>query len=321
MPIAANVIVTCTKRKTVAVPEGLKLRCVRRAPIEKKSALWCKRLVASRADSIPARQLYSGDHWSIARSMESVTTSHGNSVRLWIASAGYGLISMDSLLKPYSATFSRDHPDSISQKTTNDNCASVYQLWWASMTQSNIVHSSGPRTIKEIVADSPNTPLLVIASENYLLALEKDLQASLLQLNDSDLLSVFSAGCKSLKRLTGHLVPYDARMQHAVGGALRSLNMRVALMALVSCRRSRPTYSVFRKKLAYLMRAQPELTKFDRRPIADAEVRQFILRELNKDSAARHTPLLRKLRDNGRACEQKRFTRLFREVQEQINVS
>jgi len=321
MPIAANVIVTCTKRKTVAVPERLKFRSVRKAPVETKSALWCERLAASRAEPIPARQLYSGDHWSIARSMENVSTAHGATVRLWIASAGYGLISMDSPLKPYSATFSSDHPDSIGKKTTSDDRASIYQLWWASMSRTDTVHSSGPRTIEEIAANCPNAPLLVIASENYLLALEKDLQAALSQLNDSDLLSIFSAGCKSLNGLADHLVPYDARMQHAVGGALRSLNMRVALMALSNCRHSPPTYSALRRKLAHLMRAQPELTKFQRHPMTDADVRRYIRRELNKDSAACHTPLLRKLRDNGQACEQKRFARLFREVREQLNGS
>lgn len=321
MPIAINVIVTCAKRKTVAVPRRLKFRCVRKAPIETKSALWCERLAASRAGTLPARHLYSGDHWSIARSLENVSIKRGTSVRLWIASAGYGLVSMDTLLKPYSATFSSDHPDSITRKTTSDDRASVYRRWWEAMSRTDIVRSSGPRTIEEIAGDSPNVPLIVIASENYLLAIENDLQAALSQLNESDLLSIFSAGCKSLNGLADHLVPYDARMQHAVGGALRSLNMRVALMALASCRRSPPKYSVLRRKLARLMHVQPELTKFERHPMADSDVRSYILQELRKDSAACHTPLLRKLRDSGQACEQKRFARLFREVREQFNGS
>lgn len=321
MPIAINVIVTCTKRKTVAVPERLKFRCVRKAPIETKSALWCERLAASRAGTLAARQLYSGDHWSIARSMENVSTAHGTSVRLWIASAGYGLVSMDTLLKPYSATFSSDDPDSIAIKTTSDERASVYRLWWKAMSRADILQAGEPRTIEEIAADSPNAALLVIASENYLLALEHDLQAALSQLNNPDLLSIFSAGCRSLNGLADHLVPYDARMQHAVGGALRSLNIRVAQMALASCRRSLPRYSVLRREFIRLMRQQPELRKFERQPMADMDVRSYIVQELRKDSTACHTPLLRKLRDGGQACDQKRFARLYHEVREQLNGS
>ncbi len=323
MPIVINVIVTCTKRKTLAVPKQLKFRCIRKAPIETKADLWCDRLIASRAETLPARQLYSGDHWSIARSMENASTNLGPSVRLRIASAGYGLVTMDTPLKPYSATFSSSHPDSIAKKTISDDRASIYRHWWEVMSRADNLQTGKPRTIAEIAADSPNAPLLVIASENYLLAIQHDLQTALSQLNSSDLLSIFSAGCKSLNGLADHLLPYDARMQHAVGGALRSLNMRVAQMALADCRRSLATFSALRQMLSRISRQQPELRKFERQPMTDTEVRRYIARELKRNSDVCHTPLLRKLRDGGQACEQKRFAKIFREVREreQLNGS
>lgn len=253
--------------------------------------------------------------------MENVSVNRGSSVRLWIASAGYGLVAMDTPLKPYSATFSSDHPDSIAKKTTSDDRGSVYQHWWKVMSQADNLRTGEPRTITEIAADSPNAPLLVIASENYLLAIIDDLQTALSQLNNSDLLSIFSAGCKSLNGLADHLVPYDARMQHAVGGALRSLNVRVAQMALADCRRSLPTISALRQKYSRLSRQQPELQKFDRQPMTDTEVRSYIARELKRNPDVSHTPLLRKLRDGGQACEQKRFGKMFREVREHLNGS
>ena len=321
MTTVVNVIVTCTKRKTVAVPERLKFRCVRIAPVQTKALLWCQRLNGSRAETLPARQLYSGDHWSIARSLENASTAGGADVRLWIASAGYGLVSMDTLLKPYSATFSSDHPDSIAKRTTSKNRVSVFRLWWDAMSQADIANTAKPRTIADIAAEVPNAPLLVIASENYLRALQQDVLAAMTLLNNVELLSIFSAGCRSLDNLKEHLVPYDARMQHAVGGAMRSLNMRVAQLALANCRRSPPTYPVFRKELGRLMRQQPDVKRFNRIPLTDDDVRTYILKELREESTGCHTPLLRKLRDTGQACEQKRFAKLFHEVQEHLNGS
>ncbi|MCA9218384.1 MAG: hypothetical protein KDB27_35185 [Planctomycetales bacterium] len=287
--------------------------------MQTKATLWCQRLNGSRAETLPARQLYSGDHWSIARSLESASTASGAGVRLWIASAGYGLIAMDTLLKPYSATFSSDHPDSIAKGTISEDRVSVVRHWWDAMSQHDIAKTAQPRTIADIAADAPTSPLLIIASENYLRALQQDVLSAMPLLNNVELLSIFSAGCRSLDNLTEHLVPYDARMQHVVGGALRSLNMRVAQLALSSCRGSPPTYAVLRQKLSRLMRQQPDLTRFDRQPMTDDDVRSYILKELREESTGCHTPLLRKLRDTGHACEQKRFARLFREVREHLN--
>jgi hypothetical protein len=228
---------------------------------------------------------------------------------------------MDAPLKPYSVTFSRNHPDSIGKDTTSDDRPSTYRDWWTRMSRWEDAHVGKPRTIAGIAADSPNAPMLVIASENYLLAIESDLRSALTQLNNSDLLSIFSAGCKSLGGLEGHLVPYNARLQYAVGGALRSLNMRVAQRALTECRRSPPTYSVLRRKFTRLLREQPELRTFEREPMTDSQVLRFVVRELNEKPDACHTPLLRKLRDSGQACEQRRFSNLFRKVREQLNGS
>lgn len=316
-----NVIVTCTKRKSVDIPDRLKFRRVRKASIAMKVDLWRRRLESARVDSVPVRDIYSGDHWSIARSMENAPSFRGARVQLWVASAGYGLVALDDPLKPYSATFSREHPDSIGTKSAGDDRSSTYRSWWELMSNWDGPARCRPRTIAEIAANNPNAPLLVIASDNYLTAVENDLQHALAELRDPDLLSIFSAGCKSLNGLAEHLVPYDARLQNVVGGALRSLNMRAARKAIAECRRSLPTLPVLRKKFTRLERDLPELERIEREPMTDTEAKRFIIQELRKNPDACHTPLLRKLRDGGQACEQKRFARLFREVREQIHGS
>ena len=55
--------------------------------------------------------------------------------------------------------------------------------------------------------------------------------------------------------------------------------------------------------------------------MSDDDVRHFLLSELLANSELRHTPLLRKLRDQGFACEQRRFATLFHEIQGGLNGS
>jgi len=43
-------------------------------------------------------------------------------------------------------------------------------------------------------------------------------------------------------------------------------------------------------------------------------VRSYVTSKLGENPSAKHTALLRQLRDSGRACEQSRFRRLFEEV-------
>ena len=118
--VPVNVVVTCTKRKSVAVPQRLQFRRLRRADVQTKAELWLERLRTSHADSVVVRDLYSGDHWSVARSLEGMLLAGNSPVRLWVVSAGYGLLQVDGVVKQYSATFSRKHPDSISSRITAD---------------------------------------------------------------------------------------------------------------------------------------------------------------------------------------------------------
>jgi len=283
--------------------------------------LWKDRLEACRAETVVVRDLYSGDHWSIARSMEGMKSFGDTGVRLWVASAGYGLISLDDSVKPYSATYSTDHPDSVVKRTTGDDRQTICREWWTLMSNWNGPTSKAPRTIAEVAAAAPNSPLIVVASESYLLGINDDLRLAREALNEDELLSIFSAGCKSLNGLARHLIPYDARLQRIVGGALRSLNMRAAQKALHESRRSMPTLPVLRRKFTRLLDGQPPLDRPERSPMTDAAVCRFITKAIRKDATASHTPLLRKLRDEGSACEQKRFAKLFRHVREQLNGS
>ena len=70
-----------------------------------------------------------------------------------------------------------------------------------------------------------------------------------------------------------------------------------------------------------LLAEQPAIPQYDRQPLSDASVRRFIVRQLAADGELTHSRLLRQLRDQNMACEQKRFARLYRETREEMHGS
>ena len=159
----------------------------------------------------------------------------------------------------------------------------------------------------------------MVASENYLSAIYKDLMLARSELSNSELPSIFSAGCSSTNGLAPHIVPCDARLQPLVGGALRSLNIRTARKALSESTWTLPTFPVLSRKLRRLLSQQPELVRVERAVMSDDDIRQFLLAELSADGTLRHTPLLRRLRDQGFACEQRRFATLYYEIRGELH--
>ena len=260
--------------------------------------------------------LYSGDHWSIARELDGYRASGRGKVRVWVASAGYGLLGLHHQIQPYSATFSIQHPDSVVTPTHGLTSVESQRRWWQGLSCWCGPILGQPRSLVDLAAHWPRSPLIVAASETYLHALSDDLRAARERLADPKWLSVISAGSRRLDGLTEHLVPCDARLETLVGGARRSLNVRLARHALVQITREPLTLPVLREKFAAWLAQAPEIRTHDRNPLSDQQVQTFIRKSLRREPQLRGTPLLRRLRDAGLACEYTRFMTLFRTVRE-----
>ena len=313
MRSVVNVIVTCTKSKRAAVAPECRLRSIRPGPLRQRAREWMERL-RHQTNRICVADLYSGDHWSTVRSLRSSRFD----VRVWVCSAGYGLVGVEDQLSAYSATFSKNHPDSVLRDVTDAARDKVAPLWWSALSRWRGPTKKNPRTITEIAERYPNSPLLIVASETYLYALAPDVRGAVWQFADPEYLAIISAGTKSLDGLTKHLVPCDARFQSVVSGARLSLNIRLAKKILAEAR-TLPRLSTIRRRLQRLSETLPEIESHDRTPLSDAQVHRFIRKELRRDPSQCHTPLLRKLRQSGYACEQSRFATLYREAQEETN--
>ncbi len=165
-----------------------------------------------------------------------------------------------------------------------------------------------PRRVAELAADT-GAFVLVAVSVPYLRAMTPDLLAA----NDRapGRVAIICAGANRSHPLADCLLPADAGLQPLVGGALVSLNARLAGHLLAN-----PpevwTFSAARDRMAEWRAGLAARETVVRRGVDDEEIVGFILRALTTSPRASATALLRTLRGRGLACEWTRFARLHR---------
>lgn len=308
-----NVIVSCSNKKRVATPDALRLRSVRVGSVGDRLEEWLRRLSTQEAPACTAGELYGGDHWQAARGIVSDGAARGLEVRLWVSSAGYGLLRASDRIKPYSATFAPGTPDSITR--SSGDIASL-QAWWSGLANRG-PREAGRQTVANLATREAEIPVVVIASTPYLRAMAKDLADAATALSAPELLSILSVGANAAKLpvLEPHLLPATARFEARVGGTRAALNSRVGRLLFQHIdSHSRMTSDDISSVLQKLATDLPELRQYDRRPMSDAEVRDFIEQSRAVAPTASKTRLLRELRQSGRACEQGRFSNIFAQV-------
>lgn len=311
-----NLIVTCTSRKTQSPARGCRFRELHAKSISARVHNWTEMLCANTSTNesrAEAFKLYCGEYWSVVRSLPMVARRSGVFLRFWICSAGYGLISPESEIRSYSATFSPQELDCVTRGFDANARRAAAQQWWQQIARWSGPRGNQVRSLTSLARKHPRTPLMVVASSDYLCALERDLGGALDALSDPDLLLIISAGTRSFGKFTNNLVPCDARLQSVVGGTRASLNIRIARLLLERSGNTRLGFKRVGSQLERLLRRQPPIENRHRRAVTDQQVRRFIRLHAHKNGmVVSHSALLRKFRDNGNACEQSRFANLYK---------
>jgi hypothetical protein len=158
----------------------------------------------------------------------------------------------------------------------------------------------------------PDDGLLVALPLPYLRAVADDLRDAA-AVAGPERLTILSAGGE-LPGLGAWHAPADARLQRRVGGARPALNARLARLAL-DVVGERFSGRRLREQFGALM-AEPCPRVVPRGAAStDDEVRTFIRQALSEAPGMRATPLLRRYRQSGRACEYSRFMKLYRSME------
>jgi len=286
------------------------MRGLRRDRLDRRFNAWRDRLRDDDLARTRAVDLYCGNSWSVVRQIAG-NPSLRNKLRVWVISAGHGLVALEDPLAPYAATFSSRDPDSVIPSELSHHSVSE---WWDLLVSNRRKNGAPVASIGDIARLHPKDPLVVAMSTEYLKAVAFDLEAARSALVDSDRLVIIAAGATKCGPLAENYLPCDSRLEHHYGRSRMALNSRI-LRTVVSdfstgdIRASRLA-GHFRPLLAQLPKAEYP----DRRPSEDETVCNFIRRKLATNTPAGYTTLLRLFRRSGRACEQKRFRELFRGV-------
>jgi hypothetical protein len=170
------------------------------------------------------------------------------------------------------------------------------------------------RSLAAVIRSDPQASLLVAGSPSYIHAMAADLEHAARTMVDPQRLVIVSSQLVDSSSFERHLVRTTAAVQGRVGGSLGSLHVRVARELL----RHGPSAPLSGEAAQVWYARLAEEDSVPKRPagtrMTDHDVRQFIVDALTHDPKVRRTVVLQQLRQTGRACEQKRFARLFEEV-------
>lgn len=304
---------SCTQTKSAAASPSLSAKSLFASSVSERFDAWCERLDGWEGDRWTALDLYCGGHWSVMRNLVSGSQIGLPPLRSYAISAGYGIISTASRIAPYAATFAVGHEDSIS-RACGKNAPAENAEWWHDLTSWRPKGVRGPRSIRGVFKSAPDSVHLFALSPSYLNAISDNLIAGREELSDPEKLIIVSNGKKRHGSLNSSVVTAPVVLQSVVGGALASLNVRIASKILQVVPDSRMTIHEVRTFIADLLRRASPRDIPQRCDRSDSEVAQYIRRALNCDSASSYTRMLKTFRDAGNACEMKRFKKLFQDA-------
>jgi hypothetical protein len=205
---------------------------------------------------------------------------------------------------PYHATLTPGQADSVPGAVAS---------WWSALSEWQGPTQHHPRSIRALVAADPAAVFMFLLSKSYLRACGADIAAACAFINDLDRLFIVSAGSRQQGDLAPFMVPADARLQAHLGGTRRALNARIGFHLLSAGVRSKHDAA---GQLTRLLAKQPPIPRYNRKKQSDREILDIIAERLAHAPTTSANRMLREFRDAGLACEQHRFSQLYRTVAE-----
>lgn len=309
MKSTQHIILSCTNRKrTNGSPGNRRLRDISPAGPGLRVASWIE-AISTVPPWGPARELYLGEYWKAGLELSAESARQRNT-EVYVASAGLGLVHSDSRVPGYAATFTRGHLDSVVLGESGSLTAARREWWEALADWAGPGDCVAPRRLSDLAATS-GANLLVCVGPDYIDATADDLRAAQKVLGDDRLVIVASGDAP--EGLAEAWVRCPGQLRMRFGGSMSSTGVRVARAMLerldpnepLGARQARGLIKVF------LTNTKP-LPLFGRDRLSDGDVLAWIRADAGvHPGTTNKTAALRRLRNEGRACEQSRFGRLY----------
>lgn len=286
-----HVIAACTQSKRGPVQPGLRIEAYRAlADIGEARNQW-RAAGRTASDRRPLRSLYKGAYWSHALGLARFLEAD-----LHVVSAGLGLANADDEFPPYAATFTPRLQDSVPGAATLEG----RQRWWSLLDGSN--HLRARLRVSELS--------IIVLPDSYLAVVAPDLLAA-----DPSRLRVFAASAppELIEHLGDSLISLDSRMVRPLRTNVGGLSPAAATHLLKEVGRPWDGRSLREAAATLVGPESPPLYPTRQRQTAH-QVATWLREQLRSaDRPSSATAALRRFRASGRAFEQKRFHRAFRD--------
>lgn len=303
------VITQCTNRKRAHSGKAINGSQVLSEAISDPVKAWVKS-IGRRNYLIEAKDLYCGRGFSEFLDALSLLKGYQG----YIVSAGMGLIPMNKPIPNYDLSVSKSAGNSVVKLTEHSS-----QEWWRRLNEQL---NSDPTPLSTLTKNTKGLVLLALSS-GYIQLVSEDLS----QLNAEELSRVRLMGPLSLdkehKWLSTVLMPYRHNLDgpdSPLPGTKADFSQRALRHFVSFILPNAPDGSLMAHKeaVASAMKAMvppPDFT--GRRRLTDDEVCELVI-ENWKDCQGKSASALRLLRDRGFACEQSRFSRLFKIAKQEV---
>jgi hypothetical protein len=285
-----TIVVNCTDRKSMAPEQNLRVGSLPEGDSNTRFTAWRQR-VESAKPQVKLVDLYQGEAWQQARGLVEDARGAGYTVQTMVASAGLGLRDVSTEASAYAATFAGGHVDSVASNTAG------LRDWWRRLCSLASTKS---------LVDETNDRILLVLSETYARSLDEDL--SRLARRGGDLLLV--GGARDIDGLPR--LPANGSLRANLGGTASSISLRMARRWLQSRTGTNLYGSTDARAWSKWAGSVAHVESYDRTPMTDAQITALIDKLLAEQPNLSATRALRQIRDDGFACEQKRFGGLFR---------
>ena len=239
-------------------------------------------------------------------------------VQVSVISAGLGLLGLEDMIPAYAATLISNHDDSVLNTTDAQSLkpSVIRRRWWNTLVQTEVLNRDRARRLAYLDVSDPDTRVIICTGRNYIDAISLDLTWLMDGMQDRGRVMIFTSG-KALPSFKESWVTISGSMRQLLGGSMSTVSTRTAA-AVLQRTPDLLDATMAREKTSDLLGETEEVPLEVRSRRRDEDIRDWILDYLTDADSQSKSAALRAFRDDGNACEQARFGRIFVETQQLI---
>lgn len=295
-----NIISSCTNNKNQPAQNSLKIENYgAEMQLNDVIKIWNKNISDKKISTYKANELYKGGSWKATKKTREILSTIFKT-NLYIASAGHGLIHEETSVCSYNSTFASSTANSIS-KFMKDNSIKGNTIWWNSINKFDF---------QIFTSDSI---FFIILPHNYLLATQETIHTLIKNYNDN--VFIFTANKHSIPSfMQNNIIKFDSRFNNFQSGVISNMLQRAVLWLAneIVIKNLKLSHNTLQNHIELEMSQYDNFTMPIRIKLSEEEIIEIIKNMILNDHITSASKGLKVFRNNGYACEQNRFSKLFK---------